>query len=467
MTSKATTSLRSLFWGTALLPLLLLSGCSEPTSPSGDPAGEPPQVQGTEGRPWFEESNPLFEGDTLPHFELELPDSLWRWLQAHATEESYVPAELRVLGNDLPQVGLRFKGNWTTLLSCFTEAGERIEGACAKLSLKLDFAEYLPQQRLFGLKRLALHSLIADDTKLHERLGYNLYRAMGVAAPRASHATLSVNGQNLGLFGLVEVIDGRFTASRWGATDLGGDGDLFKETWPSAAHSPEFQAGLRTNELLSTAAGMDTFATALPQLLAEGDVATFERFIDPQQAMAYMAVDVAIWNFDGYRTFYCWDGRRREDCASHNFYWYEAESGHRFTLIPWDLDNAFYESPLFAALPDWNDLGVSCDAPVSDQEGLVLWHPGCDPYFRMLALHYRPEYLDALRKLQSGPFRLAALQDSVSRWQRQIDPAVRGDTTLNHELWQEEIDHLLQVVLPQQIEQLEQLVQRGGAPLAN
>ena len=49
-----------------------------------------------------------------------------------------------------------------------------------------------------------------DVSQMHDRAGYWLFRQMGVPAPRAVHAKLTINGTYTGLYSLVEQIDSRF-----------------------------------------------------------------------------------------------------------------------------------------------------------------------------------------------------------------------------------------------------------------
>jgi spore coat protein CotH len=101
----------------------------------------------------------------------------------------------------LSGVATRFKGSLGTLAGCFRDDGSQY---CSKLSMKLKFDEYVRDQRFFGLKRLNFNSMILDSSSLRERLAYRLFREMGVAAPRAVHARLRINGELIGLFSLVE-----------------------------------------------------------------------------------------------------------------------------------------------------------------------------------------------------------------------------------------------------------------------
>ena len=84
---------------------------------------------------------------------------------------------------------------------------------------------------------------------MHERLGYWLFRSMGVEAPRSVHARLVINGEFIGLYALTEQIDGAFTDYHFDDKD----GNLYKEVWPlnmngEPMDSQSLITALKTNE---------------------------------------------------------------------------------------------------------------------------------------------------------------------------------------------------------------------------
>ena len=85
----------------------------------------------------------------------------------------------------------------------------------------------------------------SDSSLMKERLAYYLFRSMGIAAPDTVPARLVINGELVGLFLLVEQIDGRFTRSRF---EEGGKGNLYKEIWPIHTDDALYLNALKTNE---------------------------------------------------------------------------------------------------------------------------------------------------------------------------------------------------------------------------
>ena len=123
------------------------------------------------------------------------------------------------------------------------------EKECTKLSTKVKINWEDSDDTFYEVKKLQFHSQNLDPTKMHERLGYWLFRETGVPAPRSVHARLIINGQFNGIYALTEQIDGRFTRENFDD----GTGNLYKEIWPitnSGVPMPAepLQNALKTNE---------------------------------------------------------------------------------------------------------------------------------------------------------------------------------------------------------------------------
>ncbi len=412
----------------------LSTSCSDLSSGSDDKkSGQDPVIP-------QDKATELFKEGVVPQFNITVGDSAWEWLQENATLEEYVPAQLQADGVDIGTVGVRYKGSYGNLFNCF-ENGERLSN-CPRLSLKLKFDKYDSTLRYNGLKRLNLHSLRGDQSLLRDKLSYRLYREMGVHAPRCGHAMVSINGKPSGLYGMVEQIDGRFTDSRWEP----GDGNLYKEAWPASTSAESYVRTLKTNEEMAATQGMALFAEELPTILATGDKTLFASYTDPVQALNYLAVDLAIDNIDGYRTFYCGPNPKSvKDCGPHNFFWYEKEEGAYFTLIPWDLDATFPQYNWLPAMPEWNDLTYSCDQPRRSSNN-VVWAPVCDPYFRILATHYKEEYLDTIERLLNGAFAPGIVESWLDKWSNNIEHYVGLDSLYSPASWRQGVETLKNLV---------------------
>ena len=151
----------------------------------------------------------------------------------HAAEE-YVEGMLIFEKDTISPVGIRYKGSIGAFVGCldgpnmFEPSGAKI---CTKLSMKIKINWKGRKEKFFGLKKLQFHSMNNDASQMHERTGYWLFRQMGIPAPRAVHAKLTINGIYTGLYSLVEQIDSRFIKENFDDNK----GNLYKEIWQAFA----------------------------------------------------------------------------------------------------------------------------------------------------------------------------------------------------------------------------------------
>jgi spore coat protein H len=364
------------------------------------------------------DSRELFDYPRVPLFDICLPHAAWENLKAHSKDEEYVEARACFEGRYIGRVGVRFKGSYGSLYNCFDENDRNI---CRKLGIKLKFDEYDRGNRFFGLKRLNFQGYRYDDTYIRERLAYDLFRAMGIAAPRSAWAMLRVNGEFLGLFGMVEQVDGRFTKDRWPDNP---DGNLYKEVWPVTTDRDWIASHLKTNGKAANVDAFLAFAGAMIAAADDGLGATLGRFADLDYLARYMAVDDAIASYDGITAYYT-----SEDLSfagNHNYYFYE-ESANRFTIIPWDQESTFTVDSGFGSVPRWTCVPDDCRRTyrVWGGQNLVI-APGCDRVFRAMAADRRM-YREACAELLHGPFTENAMYAAIDAHAAFIRQAVRID----------------------------------------
>ncbi len=423
-----------------ILPVGLGLGCSRATCPELT-GPVPDQVADAEGRVVAEPGDDVafvYDPTELREFELLLEDEDLATLDADPMAEEYVPGTLVFDGVEYGPVGVRYKGSYGAWVGCTEESTEDnplgMGGAktCPKLNLKVSFNEYDDDGRFFGVKKLLFHAMNHDPSLMRERMAYGLFREMGVPSPRAVHVRLAVNGEYQGVFLNVEYIDGRFTRSRF----EDGEGNLYKEVWPTSSNlQPEVTEArllehLRTNEDEDpSVAKMLEFGAAAQHDDGDTRAAALAAWLSIGNTMRYIAVDRTIRADDGPFHWYCDGGV----CDNHNFYFYEEADADRVWLIPWDLDNAFVvireqglNADTFVTVVDeWDDHTVYCRAragALSPQ--MTQMPPSCDPLINGLGCHYHGAYDDALDELLAGPFSESAVEEKLADWEVQIEDAV-------------------------------------------
>jgi hypothetical protein len=415
------------------------------------------------------------EGQILDYY-LTISDEAYETLMDFSTllvdpytvnKDRYVEAALQVEDKAFPAIGLRIKGNYS-IWGCVDYAtGERVEpffgdiDVCQRFSLKLDFNRYDDSLRLDGLKKLNLHAMAADPSKLRERLGYSLFREMKIVAPRAVHARVYINGEYHGLFAAVEQIDGRFTANRF-LKD--GDGNLYKQVWPEERTTvAAAEDALKTNDDPATrdVSGFLAFKDAIAAA-TEADFATaMAPYLDFDYLARYIVVDRAIANSDGIQAFYFGPGWGPNN---QNYYWYEAGDG-RFTLIPWDMDKTYwYPEPNFWTenapngqniVPNWNVVTSDCAGYECSFDAVVvnngvttrgtygLREIDCDPFLRLLRGEIYDRQAAIAAELIDGPFSESSVSTKVETWRTQIADAIEEDPLVDSAKWQTAVDSLL------------------------
>lgn len=364
-----------------------------------------------------QDAGALFDYDHVPAFDIRLPKSRWDNLLANAVDEQWEQVEACFEGKRIGTIALRFKGSYGTLYGCFDESGELV---CPRLSMKLKFSEYAEDLRFFGLKRLNFHANRYDDSRMKEKLAYDLYRAMGIPAPRASWAVVRVNGESLGLYGMVEELDGSFTRDRWPEHP---DGNLYKHLWPTDTDRADITAALRTNEDDGDVTGFLAFSQAVEAADDESGVLdALAAFTDLDHWARYMAVDDAIASYDGVTYFYTDDGTWSHN---HNYYFYEDAPLH-FTLVPWDVESTFWIDPNHAA-PHWTEVPEDCSLTYPYWDGLAV-APACDPVFGALNLDLE-RWRAAARQVLDGPFAEETMLRTIDSYAALIGDEARAPAT--------------------------------------
>ncbi len=400
------------------------------------------------------ESGYLFDDDEVRTYEIVLSEEALAEIDNDPTAEQYVEGQLRFEGETLT-VGIRYKGSVGAWIGCVADsnlANPSGEKTCTKLSVKLKINWDGSDAEFFGQRRLQFHSMNLDPSQLHDRLGYWLFREMGVSAPRAVHSRLLVNGEYVGLFLLVEQIDKRFV----GANFNDDDGNLYKEVWPTnadgtAQNDSAYQDALRTNEDSNPSFGIiGGFAEAIAAADEETAVDVLEQWTDVDEALRLLVVDRTIRNDDGIFHWYCF-----ALCAPHNFYWYEDPGDEKLHLIPWDLDHAFVNiesdiNPITPVADGWGEFTNDCAPFPYGTFGIPQRSALCDPVFA--AWFQLDDRYQALREeFLAGPFSEPLVTEMVEKWRAQIESATNeaseahGDAIIPT-AWQRAVDQLLQKV---------------------
>ncbi len=224
---------------------------------------------------------------------------------------SFFPAEVTVDGDTLTEVGVRKKGFLGSL-------------STKKPSLKVRFDKFVDGQLLGGeMKRLTLNNVQQDPSRLNTCMTYKVFADAGMPSPRCNFATVSVNGDNLGLYVHVESIKKAFLERSFEDPE----GNLYEGTLSDFRPGWQGTFEKKTNEDQNDWSDIDDVVSALELEGAEG-LDALDDIIDTDRFLTFWALEVITGLWDGY------SGNR------NNFYIYR-ESNGRFVFMPWGPDSAF------------------------------------------------------------------------------------------------------------------------------
>ncbi|MDA7536452.1 CotH kinase family protein [bacterium] len=397
-------------------------------------------------------SDHIYDQDRLHTFELNLPGASLAALDADPTAEKYVEGSLTFEGETISPVGIRYKGSvgaWvggTSGMNPFMPSGHKIR---TKLSMKVKINWNGSDTLFYGLKKLQFHSQNLDPSQMRDRLGYWLFREMGVPAPRSVHARLLINGKFSGLYALTEQIDGRFARYHFEY----GKGNLYKEIWPinsnGQAHDPSaYLNQLKTNEDKDpNVDNMLAFGSEIANASETELTDVITNRMDISEIMAFAVVDRAIKNDDGPFHWYS-DG---SNSFNHNYYWYEDPVEQKFHLIPWDMDVSFQnikgdKNPVTQIADEWGKVRADCDPFNHGPFNIPQRSAACDKLTRGWS-KFDKEYSEFRTQLLAGPLSVEQADARIDAWADQIRKATMEANEIHSDAlplhaWEQAVDQL-------------------------
>ncbi|WP_151734852.1 CotH kinase family protein ['Paenibacillus yunnanensis' Narsing Rao et al. 2020] len=300
----------------SLLLLLAVTGCQLTGSTGGNN-----QAAGTESMAVSGEEQKLdeevFPKDKVVDVKITLDPEDFQDMLDNASAEEYKEATVEYNGIKLDHVGIRTKGNLSLRSVVQMEDSDRY-------SFKLSFDEYV-NQNLYGLSKINLNNNYSDPTYMREFLTYELAETMGLPTPKYSYVNVYVNGELKGFYLAVEQIGDAYLERNFGNAY----GALYKGVMTGQGSDLTWlgdDASLYTGlEMKSEKSNDDILVDMLNELNNGTD---FEKYIDIDDALGYIALNAVTGNMDSYL------GSNKQ-----NYYLYEDDG--IFSILPWDYNMAF------------------------------------------------------------------------------------------------------------------------------
>jgi hypothetical protein len=166
-------------------------------------------------------SDALFDPTVIRTLDLRFTAEVAAALDAEAVQtecgpnaRAYHPATLELEGETYA-IGLKTKGNCGSSRGLAGKPGWKISTTWDDPAVPGCPAE----RRILGVKHLTLNAMIQDASFVHEQLAYQLYRGLGVPAPRAAYVRVRVNDEPTGLYLHLETTDRRMLGRWFGSND--------------------------------------------------------------------------------------------------------------------------------------------------------------------------------------------------------------------------------------------------------
>lgn len=255
-------------------------------------------------------------------------------------------ADWEALRNQSRDMGRALRGDTESPFTWFrgdvTVDGVRVEGVGIRKkgflgsldsstpSLLVDFNRFVDQDPVEGMTRLTLNNNKQDRSLVSQAMAYHVFRRAGLAAPRVGFASVTVNGEDLGLYSNVEPVRRPFLARSFGD----GQGTLWEGTICDIL--PESVARM---EVKVKGADADDDAGRLEELAA---LVAAEGPLDLDRLAGLVDVDhfLRFWSVEGLLNV--WDGY----CANQNNYFVYASPVDRLLrFIPWGADATVGPAP--------------------------------------------------------------------------------------------------------------------------
>jgi hypothetical protein len=375
-------------------------------------------------------SDYVFDQTQVKNYNLIIKNDDLDRLNGDPAKEEYVQAALVFEGDTISPVGVRYKGSIGQFIGCVSGTNWQNPSGyktCTKLSMQVKINWEGRKERFYDLNKLQFHSQNYDKSQLRERLGYWLFREMGVPTPRCVHARLLINGKFSGLYGLVEEIDNRFAEYAYPQ----GKGNIYKEVWPIQSNGlvhrdQTYLDALKTNEGPNADISlMKTFSEAISKSTEANRKAVVTQYMDIKSIIAYIVVDRGIRHDDGPFHWYC---DNAGGCGNHNYYWFEDQKNQKMHLIPWDLDGAFEHiirnaNPVTPIADKWGDISNNCK-PILNGSSIFQKSAACDK-LTATWVTFNDEYLAAKKRFQNDILTNEKTINQLDAWAKQISPFIK------------------------------------------
>lgn len=260
--------------------------------------------------------------DRVINIDIVIDESDWEDLKQNPLNKTMYNITAIIDGEKVSNIGMRTKGDSTLNQLASNDNTDRY-------SYKIDFDYYDSSTNFYGLTKLNLNCAYQDNSYMKNNLSYKLFKMMGVPYCESSFAYITINGEEWGLYEMIEGIEEPYLIKNFGVENS--TGDLYKPDgtgsdlkWIDDNYSSYTGMNLKTNKDTTDNSKLIAFLNAINNT----DGVDLEKYLNVDEALRYFAVNTALANMDSY-----------QGSMKHNYYLYEIDGV--FQILPWDYNLAF------------------------------------------------------------------------------------------------------------------------------
>lgn len=264
----------------------------------------------------------LFTNDKVINIDIVIDESDWEDLKQNPRDKTVYNITAVIDGEKVSNIGMRTKGDSTLNQLASDSSTDRY-------SFKIDFDYYDSETNFYGLTKLNLNCAYQDNSYMKNNLAYKLFKMMSVPYCESSFAYITINGNEWGLYEMIEGVEEAYLIKNFGVQNS--RGDLYKPDgvgsdlkWIDDKYSSYTGMNLKTNEDTTNNSKLIAFLNAINNTDGED----LEKYLNVDEALRYFAVNTALANLDSY-----------QGNMKHNYYLYEIDGV--FQILPWDYNLAF------------------------------------------------------------------------------------------------------------------------------
>jgi spore coat protein H len=328
----------------------------------------------------------LFNG-AVPVLRIEIPDAgmevlrqynqVWRQKRPERID---VKATVREGEHVYTNVAVHLKGSFS------------FQGIDSKPSMTLHFDKFVPGQNFHGLTKIHLNNSVQDPTSLSEQFGRELFKQLGIVAPRAGPALVHLNDRDMGICVLVEGANKQFVQRNFGSAkgnlyDGGAGGDITKELSVICGANPDDRSDLK--ELIAAAGEPD------PDKRLE----RMRKILDVDQFITFAAVEASMVHWDGY------------SMGCNNYRVFNDVSRGKLVFMPHGMDQLYgvSNSPAMSVTPIFRGMVANALFTIPEARG---------------------QYLKRIEDLAAKEMSVAALHTHIDRLAKRLHAALSENRAL-------------------------------------